>query len=75
MPRVGSSPICERTDEGQHDELRHSYPTAVREGRWPVAGDVARCGYVKRGPTSPPGEWGMSDACVVCESLHHGERQ
>lgn len=64
----------ERTDEGQQDKLRHSYPAAVKEGRWPVEGDVARCGYVKRGPTTAPGQWGTSEACIVCEELRRRER-
>jgi hypothetical protein len=69
------SPERECTDEGQHDKLRHSYPAAVKEGRLPVPGDVARCGYVKRGPTTVPGTWGTSEACVVCEHLVYAGRQ
>lgn len=65
----------ERTNEGQHDELRHSYPAAVREGRLPGPGDVARCGYVKRDPTTSSGAWGTSEVCIVCESLHDSERR
>lgn len=58
-----------RPDEGQQDRLRHSYPLAVMEGRWPVVGDLARCGYVKRAETRPPGRWGEAGVCVVCEEL------
>jgi hypothetical protein len=51
------------------DKLHHGYLQAAREGRLPVPGDVARCGYVKRGPTVSGGRWGTADACVVCERL------
>lgn len=69
------SPERERIGGDRQSKLRHSYPAAVREGRLPAEGDVARCGYVKRGPTAPPGEWGTSEVCIVCESLHDSERR
>jgi hypothetical protein len=68
MSPVGS-PVVGRTPPTQRDKLRHGYPQAIAEGRLPQPGDVARCGYVKRGPTDSGGAWGTSEACVVCERL------
>jgi hypothetical protein len=59
----------ESIENASQDKLRHSYPAAVRERRWPEPGDVARCGYVKRDMTTPPGRWGEAGVCIVCEAL------
>jgi hypothetical protein len=66
---------CERTDEGQQDKLRHGYLAAAREGRLPVAGDTARCGYVKQDHTGTGGAWGTGECCIVCERLRLRERE
>lgn len=64
-----SNPVLDRVDTPLTDALRHSYPCWLDEGRIPMEGDVARCGYVKRGATDSGGEFGTPEACIVCEEL------
>lgn len=70
----------EFTEQRESDELRHHYracwgATPGERLRFAVPGDVATCGYVKRGSSHDAGEWGTSDACVVCEVLTHQGRR
>jgi hypothetical protein len=68
----------EATRQREPDELFHHYPACWGEPgehiRASVPGDVATCGYIKRRPSKGRGEWGRSDACVVCETLAHKGR-
>jgi hypothetical protein len=75
MTKIFPSSVLDRTSGERQDKLRHGYLAAAREGRVPVVGDVARCGYVKRDDTGSGGAWGTSEACVVCEHLRKAERR